>query len=48
VLDEEELPSDIDPALRSFIEAIKRQLLRDYRGIIDEADRLLAPLLAAA
>lgn len=48
VLDEEELPRDIDPALRSFIEAIKRQLLRDHLRIIEEADRLLAPLIAAA
>lgn len=48
VLDEEELPLDIEPALHAFIEAIKRQLLRDHRRILQEADRLLAPHLCAA
>ncbi len=46
VLDEDELPADTDASLLSFIEAIKRQVLRDYREIIAEVDRLLAPILA--
>ena len=48
VLDEEELPADTDESLRAFIEAIKRQVMRDYREIIEEVDLMLAPILAEA
>ena len=45
VLDEDELPADTDESLLSFIEAIKRQVLRDYKEIIAEVHLLLAPIL---
>ncbi len=45
VLDEEELPAGTDSSLLAFIEAIKRQLLRDYRTVIAEVDSLLEPVL---
>ncbi len=41
VIDEHEVPDALDSELRRFIEAGKRQVLRDYQAIVEEASALL-------
>lgn len=43
VLDEEQLPASLDPALRRRITMIRDDLLTNYEGIIREARALLLP-----
>jgi len=44
VLDEHELPADLDPDLSRYIQSAKALIIRDYRKIIHEADATLRKL----
>lgn len=44
VLDENELPADLNPELTNYIQSAKSLILRDYRNIIHEADATLRKL----
>lgn len=45
VLDEDELPADIDPALRRYIDAARAELCRDPLSRLGEYDKLSRSLL---
>ena len=45
VLDEDELPADIDPGLRRYIDAARAELCRDPLSRLDEYDKLSRSLL---
>ena len=48
VLDEDELPPDLDPALLAAIEAARDDLVRDHRTLLAEIEARTAALLATA
>ncbi len=48
VLDEDALPSDLDPALRATITAVRDELLRRHETLLAEVERRSAALLRAA
>lgn len=45
VLDEDELPSDLSPARRTYIEAARDEVLRDLGQLVTMAEQRSAPLL---
>lgn len=45
VLDEDELPADVDPALRAYIEAARDDLCRDPLSLLDEYAKLSRSLI---
>ena len=45
VLDEDELPADIDPALRRYIETARNDLCRDPLSRLSEYDKLTRSLI---
>jgi hypothetical protein len=44
ILDEDELPGDLDPVLFSYIQKAKAAVIRDYSSIIDEANTIISSL----
>ncbi len=48
VLDEDELPADLDATLRATITAASAEALRDHAGLLAEIEGRSAPLLRAA
>jgi protein associated with RNAse G/E len=45
VLDEDELPADIEPALRAYIDAVRDDLCRDPLSLLDEYAKLTRSLV---
>jgi hypothetical protein len=48
VLDEHELPRDLDPALSRYIQSAKKNLLREHGAIMQEADSVIEKLFSKA
>jgi len=46
VLDEDELPADLDPALRATIDAARDEVLATYPALLAQVERRSAELLA--
>jgi len=41
IIDEEQIPSQLDEGLRAYIESAKELVLQDYRSVIEEANEAL-------
>jgi hypothetical protein len=48
ILDEDELPDDLDPALSSYIQKAKAAVIQEYSSIIHEANSIVSSLSSHA